>query len=793
MNITARPARRRPSLPVLMLAALALVVSTLLAPAAAWASPGSIVAAPSSPTGLENNDYPRIIRLGASADPNRIGDLLVMYSINDTGVRTHSVIKRSTDQGQSWTTISTLFSPTPGWGIYFGSMYELPVAVADLPAGTIIAAGNAWNGSHWGNFEVQTFVSTDYGVTWTQRGNCITKSGAPNQVSTGLWEPEIILNADGKLACHVSDERLRASGYSQKLVMLTSSDGGVTWGSQVDVVAIGDSSSRPGMPVVRRLPNGSYALAFELCQDSVGNADQTCRVYLKISPDGEDWGSPTSLGALVQTADGRQLLHTPGLAWSPEGGPNGTLIAAGQRVVTGADGPSTVVVPESGRVVFVNTALGVGDWEAVSAPVTIDPTGDYNNGPGRHCANYSPSLVPTASGSAVMMVTPRFVTGSSTRCDVRFGIGPIGTLPMYAPFASGNDMGWSTYGGNWSVSGGVYAQSGTSSGPKSLVGSTGWTDVTIAADVRLDSAGQAGFLLRTRSPAIGADSHAGYYIGIESNSTLIVGRQNSGWTPLGLQTVTGGIGTGTWYHLTASIVGCTITASVKPDNAATTTTATVTDPGCFASGQAGVRTHLTSASFRNVQVTAAGASTAPAYSDSWASGSAAGWTAYGGTWSTAGGMQQQTAAGTNGPKQLAPSSGDAYTISADVRLASLSAPSGNAGVVARVSSPAIGADAYDGYFAGVDGSTERLSLGRADGSWTPLADTLVPRGVQLGQWYRVTLRVTGCTITATAQPISSWDQARVAATDPGCFASGSAGIRAMLATADFREFTVTRG
>ncbi len=103
-----------------------------------------------------------------------------------------------------------------------------------------------------------------------------------------------------------------------------------------------------------------------------------------------------------------------------------------------------------------------------------------------------------------MMVTPRFLSGSSTRCDVRFGVGPIGTLPLYAPFDSGNDMGWSTYGGSWSVSGGVYGQSGASSGPKSLVGSTGWTDVAVTTDLRLDSAGQAGVLLRTDQSGSGS-------------------------------------------------------------------------------------------------------------------------------------------------------------------------------------------------------------------------------------------------------------------------------------------------
>ena len=788
--------RRRLLTGAAVLIAILLVVQALVSASPAHASPGSVVAAPTSGTGVENNDYPRIIRLANSADTSKRGNLLVMYSINDTGVRTHSAIKRSTDNGQTWTTISTLFSPTAGWGIYFGSMYELPVASGGLAAGTIIAAGNAWDNVNWGFQEVQTFISTDYGVTWTPRGNCVTKSGSPSAISTGLWEPEIILNADGKLACHFSDERLRASGYYQKLVMVTSSDGGATWGSAVDTVAVGDSSSRPGMPVVRKLGNGTYAMAYELCRDSVGNADQTCRVYLKTSTDGAAWGTASSLGTLIQTGDGRQLLHTPGLTWTPSGGANGTLIAAGQRVVTGSDGATTVVKPESGRVVFINTNNGVGNWQAVSAPVTIDPTGDYNNGAGKHCANYSPSMVPTASGSAVMMVTPRFLSGSNTRCDVRFGVGPIGTLPLYAPFDSGNDMGWATYGGTWSVSGGVYSQAGASSGPKSLVGSTGWTDVTVTTDLRLDNAGQAGVLLRTTNPGVGADSHAGYYVGIETLGNVFIGRQNYNWTGLASSAVSGGISTGVWYHLQATIVGCTITAVLKRDDSTTTTTTSVTDAGCLAAGQAGVRSHLTSASFRNFQVTAAAASTASTFSDSWASGAATGWTTFGGTWSTvaASGTQRQTGTGTNGPKQISSVSGDAYTVSSDVKITSLTAPSGNGGVMARVSSPGTGPDAYNGYFAGVDGTTFQLSLGKANTTtWTPLANTTVPGGVALNAWYHVTLRATGCTITATGQSTSSWDQAVVSVVDTGCFTTGSAGIRGMIAATDFKEFAITKG
>src|SRR5690349_10018363 len=141
--------RGRSLLAAAVLAVLFLVLQLFVAMATAHAA-AVVVATPTSGTGAENNDYPRIIRLAASADTTKRGNLLVMYSINDTGVRTHSVIKRSTDNGATWTTISTLYSPTAGWGIYFGSMYELPSASGGLAAGTIVAAGNAWDNVNWG-------------------------------------------------------------------------------------------------------------------------------------------------------------------------------------------------------------------------------------------------------------------------------------------------------------------------------------------------------------------------------------------------------------------------------------------------------------------------------------------------------------------------------------------------------------------------------------------------------------------------------------------------------------------
>lgn len=789
-----RPTRSRIAVALIALIVAALAIG--LVPAAD-ASIGTIVAQPNTaPTSIENADYARLVRLDHSGDTSKRGTLLTLYSVNDDGTRSHFAIKKSTDAGATWTTISTIYSPTAGWGIYTGTLYELPQATGGLPAGTLFAAGTAWVSNDWTAQEIQTFVSTDYGVTWTRKSNCATKSGAPNIGSTGLWEPEFIVNANGSLACHYSDERQAAAGYHQLLAMVTSTDGGTTWSSATNTVAIQDSSSRPGMAIVRKLPNGSYVLGFEDCVVAIGNSDQTCRVYLKTSTDGASWTPASSLGTLVATADGRQLLHTPGLTWAPGGGPNGTLIMAGQRVVTGTDGPSTVVVPESGRVVFINTNLGVGPWQEVSAPLTVDLTGQYSGG-GQPCPNYSPSLLATGTGNALQMVTPRYLAGATNRCEVRFAAGTIGSLPLYAPFDGGTDTGWSTYGGTWTVSGGIYTQSSTVAGPKSLVGSTGWTDYTADTDLRLNGVGQAGVLVRASQPAIGADSHRGYYIGVESGTgTLIIGKQNNSYTGLALVNVTGGISTGTWYHLQVRVIGCTIVATVKPANSTTSTSASATDAGCFASGQVGLRTHLTNASFRNVSVVPAGTSTAGGFVDSWASGSAAGWTSYGGTWSTtaATAVESQTGTGADGPKNvLGGLTGDNYTVSADVDLTALTAGNGNAGVIGRVSSPSAGVDAYNGYFAGVDGTTGQLALGRANMSWVPLASAPVPGSVALNQWYHVTLRASGCGITATAQSTSSWDQAKVNVTDAGCLTSGAVGLRAFVAKAGWRNFTVGVG
>lgn len=96
-----------------------------------------------------------------------------------------------------------------------------------------------------------------------------------------------------------------------------------------------------------------------------------------------------------------------------------------------------------------------------------------------------------------------------------------------------------------------------------------------------------------------------------------------------------------------------------------------------------------------------------------------GWSWIGGAWLAHGGKLRTTnTGGAPGFKALV----ENFT-AADVQIEAdvTPPPVGDAGVVFRVSKPSIGADAYEGYYAGVSASANQIILGRADGrTWTPL-------------------------------------------------------------------------
>lgn len=430
-----RPRRRLVAVAVASAALVLGGVAYTASPAVAATTSSGVLFAPSTAAGsVEDASYPRVIRLQHSGTSN--GTLLATFSHSGDGTaKANFPIYRSTDNGLSWTSspISTVTDTQHGWDLDGPTLYELPQAEGDLPAGTILAAGTAWNHGDYTQQAVEVFASTNQGATWSYRSSCASESGTANTTGHGIWEPEFDVAANGDLICYFSDERPSSNNYNQVLAHVVSTNGGTTWGSEVYDVAVQNGVERPGMATVVNLPNGTYAMTYEDCKNGY-DPDQACDVYIKTTSNAESW-NPGNLGTRIQTGDSRFLLHTPYLTWSPAGGTNGTLIVSGQRVVAGADG-SLTILPESGHVLFTNTNLGVGAWKEITTAVTSAPTGGYDAGE-TSCAGYSSPLLAATSGSSYLMLAGTHL--STGKCETQFASAtlPAANGPITGPGTTG--------------------------------------------------------------------------------------------------------------------------------------------------------------------------------------------------------------------------------------------------------------------------------------------------------------------------------------------------------------------
>jgi hypothetical protein len=725
--------------------------------------------------------YSRVIRLEHSGAAN--GTLLGSFEHADTsGAATSLLIRKSTDDGTTWSTLATLADPLTGAGhpsdqIWQPFFYELPTTMGSLAAGTLLLVANIAPSSN-STTDFVEWRSTNGGSTWTYISDFQTGGGT----GSGIWEPFLATDSSGNLVAYFSDER-QNSTHSQKLSHIVSTDGGVTWSANpngstrvspglVDDVASATQADRPGMATVARTGSGTYVMSFEACGPTYG-----CEVRIKTSTNGDSWGSgPADMGTAPTTTDGRTLHNTPYIAWSPAGG--GQLMLAASLESAG----------ESGQVIFTNTTNGSGSWYWTPAP--FHPVGSASN-----CSiNYSPNLLVSDSGESVRYTAPTTV-GGGTGCAEGTAQGNAGVLPFASDF-DGGDSGWIDYNGCWSTASGVYSDTcaGTG-GDKAISGSTSWGDYTLQGDVKINSGTEAGFVIRASNPAAGADSLNGYYIGVTSTQ-IMLGREANSWTPLTTVSIPGGLALNTWYHLAVQAVGCTFVISGLPAGSTSTPTSlTYTDTGCtFTQGAIGVRDYNSTASWRNITVAAGGTtstSTAP-YSAPFASGSSSGWTTYGGSWTaSASTASYADTTGGAGDKSVAGStSWGNYTLSGDVQLNSSTGGNPNAGLLTRVTSPSVGVDALNGYFAGVSSST--LFLGRETNAWTALSQVALPSSLPAGTWYHLTVEAVGCLITVTGVPAAGGAQVSTSYNDTGCtLTTGAIGARTYNTTAAWRNVTVS--
>lgn len=340
-----------------------------------------------SPDPEPGASYPRVIELKVGAAR---GSLLATFSR-----RGALPVWRSTDHGESWSQVSEvpMLRGQP-------CLYELPRPTGDLPAGTLLACGNGV-ATEPGKRPLDVAVSRDGGKSWAYRSTiAVGGAGAYDpqsragfrQEQSPIWEPYLYLDASGHLVAYFSDERDKKSGYSQLLDHVVSPDGGKTWGPLVYDVAIPDGLTRPGMAIVAQGPRGKYFMSYE----EVGMPGHALEprnnlVHFKVSADGDSWGDFKDYGILVQDRFRQYPNGTPYIAWSPWGGPDGTLMVSGRSVVRYDNG---TVSGRVGNGMFVNRKAGAGYWTLIETPIDYNPDLD----------GYSQTMLPLGDGQEILQL-----------------------------------------------------------------------------------------------------------------------------------------------------------------------------------------------------------------------------------------------------------------------------------------------------------------------------------------------------------------------------------------------------
>lgn len=294
---------------------------------------------------LPSNLYGRVIKISHSAGGEN-GVLLSTFEQRRSPDDPEDTLKRqqghpifrSEDGGRSWKLLTRIINEEhEEFATYLmPHIFELPRAVGEFPRGTLLMGGVS--GSETDGSYLRLYVSRDIGRTWKPLGTLDHGGWA----GRGIWEPFFVLLDDGTLVCHYCDER-QNKVHSQKLVYRTTKDLR-SWSMLKESVKCSQTSLRPGMPVVTRLPDGRYFMVYELV-GLEGNP-----IYCRYSEDGLNWGDAAWEGKRIISAQEGALGSSPYCLWVKRGGAHGTLIVSGAFMSRGQS--------ETGSDYFISRDLG---------------------------------------------------------------------------------------------------------------------------------------------------------------------------------------------------------------------------------------------------------------------------------------------------------------------------------------------------------------------------------------------------------------------------------------------------
>ncbi len=165
-------------------------------------------------------------------------------------------------------------------------------------------------------------------------------------------------------------------------------------------------------------------------------------------------------------------------------------------------------------------------------------------------------------------------------------------------FDDGNDDGWTTYGGTWSVINNEYKVI-SGDGYKSIADNMNYTDFTYTANVKVindSSWSDAGLMFRVTNPTLGADNFNGYAATLSADrNKVLLAKFSNNWQSIAETSMI--LDPNTFYELKVLAVGDSI--KVYVDNVIKIDTTDST----WSSGGVGLRTYRTDAYFDTVSVT----------------------------------------------------------------------------------------------------------------------------------------------------------------------------------------------
>ncbi len=236
--------------------------------------------------GVYGSEYGRMLQL-------ENGDWLAAYTISrnkgyqqDPKGGLELQISRSTDQGRTWTDLTTLIDP--GRDLDNAQMIQLGDGSVLLGCRSVI----------WGeSYHLPVYKSTNSGDDWKRISIIDANEGKPDSLynpQKGMYEPHFLFLDNGQLSVMYANEKhvTENPAYSQIISQRISEDFGQTWGEEIWVAyQPGHPKSRPGMPVWTKMKNNQYIVVYEIC------GPEKCEVYYKTSNDGITW--PVGFGTLI--------------------------------------------------------------------------------------------------------------------------------------------------------------------------------------------------------------------------------------------------------------------------------------------------------------------------------------------------------------------------------------------------------------------------------------------------------------------------------------------------------------